>query len=416
MAKTRIEGPLARTVARLQAQPWVGRILEGPFREGKISGHLPGEINVRGKHPNIANCFVAFGYTPAGKQELYVYVTTDVDSRDELAKRIAALGATPEEAKPTPVDTVTDLRYQRFTNLDEQSRFIDVDAEMAYRWLDRNVNNRRVRQRDVERYAADMKSGRWNVHSPQGIIFAGNPFTDLPHATLLDGQHRLWAVITAGTVVRLNVSINAPESVREVLDAGVKRTDVDVYRMTRKDGVGADGDAVTNTHVAVARKLLIYGRGLRGSSITRAVTFDVMEKHGTAIARWTSAFHSAPRGIGRAAVMASFVRASYHVDESRLSRMCDILKVGMADDPERSDITAVALRTLLTGSTGVGGSASADKAIYYKTERAILAFSRSEELPKIMEAGGELFPIEGDTVEPLARIPRPASKGAQRSA
>jgi hypothetical protein len=214
--------------------------------------------------------------------------------------------------------------------------------------------------------------------------------------------------------VRLNVSINAPESVREVLDAGVKRTDVDVYRMTHKEGVGIHGDAVGTEHTAIARKLLVYGRGLRTSTITRAATFDVLKVHGTAIAKWASVFGKAPRGVGRAAVLAAFVRASYHVDEARLTRMAEILKTGMADDPDRADITAVALRTMLMSMVGAGGSSTVDRATYYKTERAILGFSRNEELPKIMEAGGELFPLDGDTVAPIKRVPTPAAKRTRR--
>ena len=42
-------------------------------------------------------------------------------------------------------------------------RFETVTPEIAYTWLERNTCNRNVIQLVVDRYARDMKSGRWHL-------------------------------------------------------------------------------------------------------------------------------------------------------------------------------------------------------------------------------------------------------------
>lgn len=71
-----------------------------------------------------------------------------------------------------------------------------VTPAMATKWLEEgNTHNRKVRDSVVMRYAADMKAGRWK-QTHQGIAFNGD-------GTLLDGQHRLFAIIEADTEVLL---------------------------------------------------------------------------------------------------------------------------------------------------------------------------------------------------------------------
>lgn len=74
---------------------------------------------------------------------------------------------------------------------------------------------RPVRQSHVARMAAAMKSGRWlKIH--QGIAFDTN-------GRLIDGQHRLNAIIAADVAVPLRVNFNEPKESFSVLDRHERR-------------------------------------------------------------------------------------------------------------------------------------------------------------------------------------------------
>lgn len=93
-----------------------------------------------------------------------------------------------------------------------------ITPEIATVWLERNTANRNVVQSTVDRYARDMRAGRWH--------YTGDPIQFGISGTLLNGQHRLWACLQAdvsfeSAVVR---GIVNEEEVRDVIDTGMKRT------------------------------------------------------------------------------------------------------------------------------------------------------------------------------------------------
>ena len=65
-----------------------------------------------------------------------------------------------------------------------------ITPELAREILKGNSKNRKIRQQRVDYLADEMKNGRWQI-SHQGICIA----TD---GRVLDGQHRLLAVIQSG--------------------------------------------------------------------------------------------------------------------------------------------------------------------------------------------------------------------------
>jgi len=82
-----------------------------------------------------------------------------------------------------------------------------------------NQRNRALRPTVVEEYARQMKAGLWLL-SPEGIA------TDTSGA-LLNGQHRLHAVVASGCSVKMNMTYDADPECFAVLDCGVKRTVAD---------------------------------------------------------------------------------------------------------------------------------------------------------------------------------------------
>lgn len=96
---------------------------------------------------------------------------------------------------------------------------VNVDPDTALRWLEHNLVNRKIRTSIVDRYARDMKSGKWLL-SGEAIKFSDT-------GELLDGQHRLLGVIRANLTVAFFVVNNLSADTQQVLDTGAKRTAAD---------------------------------------------------------------------------------------------------------------------------------------------------------------------------------------------
>lgn len=93
---------------------------------------------------------------------------------------------------------------------------VTVDPATAARWLERNGANRTVRAGQVAKFAADMRAGRWQL-TGAAVQFA----TD---GRLLDGQHRLHAIVDAGVTVPLFVVRGLDPRAQDYMDTGAKRT------------------------------------------------------------------------------------------------------------------------------------------------------------------------------------------------
>lgn len=97
-----------------------------------------------------------------------------------------------------------------------RTTLVDVTPALAEKWLaDHNHNNRTLSTKVVQRYADDMRNGRWML-THQGPAF------DVADR-LIDGQHRLAAVAAAGVSVPMYVTFGADPETFVVLDIGYKR-------------------------------------------------------------------------------------------------------------------------------------------------------------------------------------------------
>lgn len=138
-----------------------------------------------------------------------------------------------------------------------------VTPDVAQRWLnDSNFHNRPLRNNLVERYAAAMKRGEWKL-TAEPIAFCG-PYNDECNeqqgVTLINGQHRLWAVCESGVSVEMTVWWGCEPDEFTVIDQNAVRTLGDVLSTTRKDL--ADSTLVASVCSTSAR----FGFGLQTNS------------------------------------------------------------------------------------------------------------------------------------------------------
>jgi len=96
---------------------------------------------------------------------------------------------------------------------------------MATKWLEnsKEIKNRRISESTVQKWASDMAEGRWKPN-PQVMMLDAND-------GVLDGQHRLWAIIESNTSQWMNVSRQVPSDIIDVADSGNARTTAQVLSM-----------------------------------------------------------------------------------------------------------------------------------------------------------------------------------------
>jgi len=93
---------------------------------------------------------------------------------------------------------------------------MEVTPKQAQAWLEGNVDNRSLRENRVVHLAGVLQRGEWEL-TGDAIVFD----TD---GTLLNGQHRLTAVVVSGVPARFLVLRGVPPKVQEVMDTGLSRT------------------------------------------------------------------------------------------------------------------------------------------------------------------------------------------------
>ena len=104
-----------------------------------------------------------------------------------------------------------------------------ISPKVAKDWLESsNPDNRPIRKGVVDRYARDIKAKKWNM-TGDAIRFNGN-------GMLIDGQHRLAAIVKAGKGIKTIVIRGLDQRAKMLIDTGAKRGFADVlHYMGYKD-------------------------------------------------------------------------------------------------------------------------------------------------------------------------------------
>jgi len=103
---------------------------------------------------------------------------------------------------------------------------IDCTPEYAALLLKGNQRNRKLSAANVHKYASDIAKGQWGA-TVEPIIVAST-------GRLLNGQHRLHAVIKANTTAPLTLCFGADEEMFKHLDRGTLRTAATALNIAKK--------------------------------------------------------------------------------------------------------------------------------------------------------------------------------------
>jgi hypothetical protein len=174
-----------------------------------------------------------------------------------------------------------------------ESNVVTVTPQQARAWLEKNTRNRKLRERTVDSYATDIRNGDWQA-SNQGIAFdeTGN---------LIDGQHRLTAIIAANTPVELLVVTGLPAAAQDVVDRGAMRSVGDQLAI-------AHGTESGGTVAAVCVMLAEFGT-VQSRRMSLAQTRKVLELYRPEIEEVIRFRNTSIRGLSGVPILASLAFA-----------------------------------------------------------------------------------------------------------
>lgn len=121
-----------------------------------------------------------------------------------------------------------DINDIHHTKLEDSKTWIG--PSLASRLMENNLNNRSFRESHAKDIARQMKLERWKA-SPEPIVITNR-------GRLVNGQHRLWAVVETSTTQEFSVVVIPDEQyteIFEILDQGATRSSADVLREDNKN-------------------------------------------------------------------------------------------------------------------------------------------------------------------------------------
>lgn len=139
-----------------------------------------------------------------------------------------------------------------------------ITPELASAYLQANTDNRAMRSAHVAKIASDIENDRWIVNGAS-IVFNGD-------GTLLDGQHRLAAIVKAGRPVEVLVVRGVSKGAMPTIDSNVSRNASDV--------LGLHGFKHTTRVVSAARMILALRDGELGHrKVSNSEILDFVRAH-----------------------------------------------------------------------------------------------------------------------------------------
>ena len=189
-----------------------------------------------------------------------------------------------------------------------------ITPDMAAFLLRHNTKNRNLRRGHVDRIAQDIVQGRWVENGATIVIGADG--------VLIDGQHRLAAVVKAGVPIVSVVVRGVSAAAMPTVDSNIARSAADVAQLT----------GITNSNAVVgAARLLIalkYGDIYQKRKTSNSAVLEFLLRHPgiEESARAMSPVRDiVPRSIG----VAWHYLASVSKNSNRLNAAVEVLRTGV---------------------------------------------------------------------------------------
>lgn len=278
---------------------------------------------------------------------------------------------------------------ENYHNLKPQpfATFAEIGPTEARKLLKGNTRNRHLRTQRVKDYADQIRSGGWSL-SHQGVAID-------PNGVVLDGQHRLSAIIEADMAIVMLLSRNVPPEAQEVIDIQMPRNMADLVNTSR--GL-AGGDRLSNEG-ASAMKILIAEQiaDLRISKPQLISAFDELDPY---LRTTFDLFRSGSnpgrgRGIRTAPVHAAVASAIDHESVADLAAFTNLLMGREYGGEPWQKLVTQQREHLLMAESERKRSKSGDPgrwAVYLRIQRAIKRYCERSQQGKIQTPQQMTYP------------------------
>lgn len=265
---------------------------------------------------------------------------------------------------------VDDLEYDLTVTLEE------ITPRKASDYLKANFTGNRKRSNvRVRRYANVMRRGHWRV-THEGIAFDDAGY-------LIDGQHRLQAVVESGESIQCLVVRGMPTEVYQAIGRPMMR---------RIDAVATE-EWIDARAVAVGRVMMLgvrAGSGIEVAGLDEDALLAGIRNHQRAITFVLERHHNK---IVTAPVLGAVARAYYHSDEPRLAQFLKVLQTNEPEDA-KADHAALMLRRFISDEANGSNSYKARADLYRRTQSALSCFLAGVKVEgKLLPAERERFPL-----------------------
>lgn len=254
---------------------------------------------------------------------------------------------------------------------------VEVTPELARAWLDRGNFNRPPSQTTIARYVRQIKAGLWK-RTHQGLAFTQAEI-------LIDGQHRLHAIIQTGMTLPMLVFINEPTENFEFIDCGRNRSNLDMLRLGMRDAT------ITSKHIQTLRSFLA-GRFCMTTRWTNAELNRIFPQYAGAIAFVVDLFSGyKDRSVDDPTVRGVVAKAHYHAPEERLAEFVKHLA------HHDRDPSLDRLRKCLWEWTD--RRENTRREIFTMTQKGLLIFLHGEENAQTFTPSKDWFPIPAPNMD-----------------
>ena len=197
-----------------------------------------------------------------------------------------------------------------------------VTPEIAKGYLSKNKNNRRFKNPTVSRYSDDMQNGRWKENTGELIKISKN-------GNVLDGQHRLLAVVQSNTSIYFHFAFDVSEDVFDVLDTGSLRSSIDGFYIK-----GIKNATSLPSIISLHYNLLNGGKSKDAQKNNKLTNSEVLSKYyentflWDSVARKTMAWYQSFAKILTPSIIGGIYSLARNVDEVKADSFMDELCTG----------------------------------------------------------------------------------------
>ena len=240
------------------------------------------------------------------------------------------------------------------------TKLMKITPEIAKEMLERNTKNRKVSMIRVLVYADDMARGGWQVNG-EAICFNKS-------GQLINGQHRLMAIVKSGCTVEMVVVTGIEDDVT-IYDRGRNRS--------ASDALTLSGMYSTSYTVAIARLYLYENGGAKQSFYSESKIKQFHIDHAESLREVIDEIvGKSTKGVNtRTAYFMTAILKAYEngVPKNTLKKFVQIVRTGFYEGENQS--AAVIIRNDIISGALHGRSIAQSEQSSYMVENAIKDFA-----------------------------------------